>query len=164
MNSKLGSSWVFPFVRASTTDLQALDFNANECDVRFVTAHLDPLQPPLHKRSMYALAQETNLPAVFVDIRHDGAHGEMPSVDTLRDASERALEWLWDHYWDKLEGEVEGLGNDLGLEDEKMGLEGQEVDAEEAGEDEKEEQKVEQVGGWKGWEGPWVGSPIGVVP
>jgi hypothetical protein len=128
----------------------------------FVTAHLDPLQPPLHKRSMYALAQEIKLPAVFVDIRHDGAHGEMPSLDNLRDASVRALEWLWDHYWAKLEGEAGGVGIDLGLKKAGDGIRVGDADVERRGED--GEQRVEQLGGWTVWEGPWLGRAIGVVP
>ncbi len=133
-----------------------------------MTAHLDPLQPPLHKRSMYALAQEMNLPAVFVDIRHDGAHGEMPSLDNLRDASVRALGWLWDHYWAKLEGEegeVGGVGGDLWLKDGgEEGNGGQVGDAEARRGGEEGEQRVQQSGGWTVWEGPWVGRAIGVVP
>ena len=118
-----------------------------------MTAHLDPLQPVLHKRSMYALAQEINLPAVFVDIRHDGAHGEMPSLDILRDASKKALQWLWDYYWVKLEAHPGEVGDE---EDEDAEMEG-EYDLE-------GEQKIQQPGGWTLWEGPWFARPVGVVP
>ena len=117
---------------------------------------------------MYALAQEINLPAVFVDIRHDGAHGEMPSLDNLRDAAVRALEWLWDHYWAQLEGDLGDVGKDLGsrnvekkeddVRERDTGIEGGDEEGEEG------EERVEQTGGWTVWEGPWVGKAIGVVP
>lgn len=78
--------------------------------IRFVTALLDAAQTSKYKVSMYTKAAEMKLPSMFVDIRHEATHGEMPSLPVLRDATGRALEWLWQDYWSKLDEEV---GSDL---------------------------------------------------
>ena len=36
---------------------------------------------------------------MFVDLRHEATHGEMPTLSVLRDANAKALGWLWEHYW-----------------------------------------------------------------
>ena len=51
---------------------------------------------------MYAKAGELGLPAMFVDLRHEATHGEMPTLSVLRDADAKALGWLWEHYWKDL--------------------------------------------------------------
>lgn len=53
---------------------------------------------------MYTKAQQIGLPALFVDLRHEATHGDMPSLTSLRNATQRAMQWLWDDYWEKLEG------------------------------------------------------------
>ena len=54
---------------------------------------------------MYAKAQQMGLPAMFVDLRHEASHGDMPSLTNLRSAARRALQWLWEDYWKTLAGE-----------------------------------------------------------
>ena len=54
---------------------------------------------------MYAKAQQMGLPAMFVDLRHEASHGDMPSLANLRSAARRALQWLWDDYWKTVAGE-----------------------------------------------------------
>ncbi|KAI9830477.1 MAG: rRNA-processing protein las1 [Phylliscum demangeonii] len=66
---------------------------------RFVTGFVDASQTGRYKRSMYHVAQEIGLPTSFVELRHQIAHEEMPSVVVLRRAATRALEWLWEHFW-----------------------------------------------------------------
>ena len=66
---------------------------------RFVTGLLDSQQDSRYKVSMYTKAQQTGLPALLVDLRHDATHGEMPSITVLRTAAPRALRWLWEDYW-----------------------------------------------------------------
>ncbi|KAL6721816.1 rRNA-processing protein las1 [Lecanora helva] len=84
---------------------------------RFVTGLLDSQQDTKYKVSMYAKAQEIGLPALFVDLRHEATHGDMPSLDSLRSATKRALKWLWDDYWrgigDLGEVTANGEGEDL---------------------------------------------------
>ncbi|KAI4205651.1 MAG: hypothetical protein LQ348_001156 [Seirophora lacunosa] len=70
---------------------------------RFVTGMLDSQQDGTYKRSMYDVAKELDLPASFVELRHEAIHGELPSLIASRQAAERALRWLWDHYWRHLD-------------------------------------------------------------
>ena len=51
---------------------------------------------------MYTKASELGLPAMFVDLRHEITHGQMPSLSVLREATEGALEWLRKDYWYKI--------------------------------------------------------------
>lgn len=120
----------------------------------FVTGLLDSHQESKYKVSMYAQAQKLGLPALFVDIRHEAAHGEMPNLINLRTAAERALRWLWDDYWVALvEREVASVvGGVVGL---RTGDEG------EVGGEEGEEE--EQPGGWQRWRGRWTPKPIGLI-
>ena len=100
---------------------------------------------------MYTQAQKVGLPALFVDIRHEAAHGEMPNLINLRAAAERALGWLWDDYWVGLvEREVASVG----------GASLMVVDEGGHGGDEEEE---EQAGGWQRWRGRWDPKPIGMI-
>lgn len=64
---------------------------------------LDSQQDGTYKRSMYDVAKELDLPASFVELRHEAIHGELPSLIASRQAAERALRWLWDHYWRHLD-------------------------------------------------------------
>jgi hypothetical protein len=49
--------------------------------------------------SMYAHAAAIGLPEQFVDLRHRATHDDMPSLEVLRQAAGRALEWLWERWW-----------------------------------------------------------------
>lgn len=67
-----------------------------------MTGLLDSHQSARHKLSMYAIAKTINLPATFVELRHQATHEELPSLNKLRAASQKALRWIWDYYWSKL--------------------------------------------------------------
>jgi ribosomal biogenesis protein LAS1 len=43
------------------------------------------------------------LPLSFVELRHEAAHRELPSLVLLRSYTNRALEWLWDYYWARID-------------------------------------------------------------
>lgn len=73
---------------------------------------------------MFNRASMIGLPLSFVELRHEAAHRELPSLVLLRSYTNRALEWLWDYYWvridqgslstvkigeDRLRGRVKGL-------------------------------------------------------
>lgn len=60
---------------------------------------MDSEQDSKYKVSMYEKAKELALPASFVELRHESIHGELPSLVVLRQAAERALDWLWNDYW-----------------------------------------------------------------
>lgn len=60
---------------------------------------------------MHKIAEAIGLPASFVDIRHQATHQDLPSLVVLRSATHRALAWLWDHYWQKIDqaGDPHGM-------------------------------------------------------
>lgn len=64
---------------------------------------MDSEQDSKYKVSMYDKAKELQLPASFVELRHEAIHGELPSLVVLRQAAERALSWLWNDYWRHLD-------------------------------------------------------------
>lgn len=49
--------------------------------------------------SMYAHASLIGMPARFVDLRHQVAHGEVPDIVVLNRVAVDALDWLWDRWW-----------------------------------------------------------------
>ncbi|KAK6350142.1 rRNA-processing protein las1 [Orbilia brochopaga] len=84
---------------------------------RFVNGLLDPAQKSRFAVSMYNLAQEQGLPASFVDVRHAATHEALPSIGVLRTTASRALDWLWVHYWDRIDasgGVEDGIGENIG--------------------------------------------------
>ncbi|KAL3688417.1 hypothetical protein R1sor_014726 [Riccia sorocarpa] len=58
--------------------------------------------------SVASRAESAGFPRLLVDIRHETAHNELPGLPLLRTASEQALEWLKDRYW---EPQRQALGN-----------------------------------------------------
>lgn len=69
---------------------------------RFVTGLLDGHQDKRRKLSMFSIAKTIGLPATFVELRHQATHEELPSLRKLRNATEKALKWIWDYYWSQL--------------------------------------------------------------
>lgn len=116
-----------------------------------MTGLLDAEQDSKYKVSMYSKAQQIGLPALFVDIRHEATHGEMPSMTTLRQAAARAMQWLWDDYWGHLE---ENRGPAKPTTGHKI----------EGKRDDREGDEDGEVGGWEQWQGQWRSKPIGIVP
>lgn len=122
---------------------------------------------------MYAKAQQIGLPALFVDLRHESTHGDMPSLTNLRSAASRALKWLWEDYWGKLV-EKKGLQSSESMgeavEDvvNPSGNDGSGQFGDDAVEGFKRHENVEsdaasEEGGWKKWQGHWTTRPIGVI-
>ena len=125
---------------------------------------------------MYAKAQQIGLPAVFVDLRHEATHGDMPSLTNLRSAARRALQWLWDDYWKALKGQeaitqrqestttttTPLTRNDLAMQPiSELGYGGEVL-----GRDHKEGEiamppRDEPEVGWQKWQGMWDSRPIG---
>ena len=124
---------------------------------------------------MYAKAQQIGLPALFVDLRHEAAHGDMPSLTNLRGAAKRALQWLWDDYWKGLgEREWPGLkGGVGGLVDNgpsfslMQPIHGGDIgDGAASSAVEKESNWSDsdpETGSWEKWPGYWIPKPIGLV-
>ena len=122
----------------------------------FVTGLLDSHQESKYKVSMYTQAQKIGLPALFVDIRHEATHGDMPNLTNLRSAADRALRWLWEDYWKGLEEQEAALpasgGRTAVLLDEGI-CQGEGL----------EEEEKQQPGGWQRWQGRWTLKPIGTI-
>ena len=90
---------------------------------------------------------------MFVDLRHEATHGEMPSLRVLREACQRALQWLWDHHWRDL-GDGERDGEENMVPNEAVGeREMMEV----------AEQEGEVVEAWETRKGSWRSKGIGIV-
>ena len=79
----------------------------NSAVIRFVNELVEQGQKGLYANSVWKIADQFNLPRFFVDLRHDGTHDSMPTLDTLRWAAEQALLWLQERYWDV---EADGYG------------------------------------------------------
>ena len=71
----------------------------NATVIRFVNELVDRAQKSLFATSITKLADQIGLPRVFVDIRHDGTHDKLNSLELLRWAAGEALKWLEDQYW-----------------------------------------------------------------
>ena len=86
------------------TTISALALRSIYCTAfcRFVTGLLDTTQESYYKVSMYDKARELNLPTSFVELRHEAIHGELPSLVVLRQAAQKALNWLQTNYWNQL--------------------------------------------------------------
>ncbi|CAM8938126.1 unnamed protein product [Rhodiola kirilowii] len=50
-------------------------------------------------KSIAEAAEEIQIPRMLIDIRHEGSHRDLPSLEILRLASVEALEWLKMYYW-----------------------------------------------------------------
>lgn len=46
------------------------------------------------------------MPGSFVELRHEATHEDLPSLRRLQMATEQALQWLWHHYWSKLDASL----------------------------------------------------------
>ena len=82
-----------------TVDERQLRLAYNTAVIRFVNELVDRAQKSLFATSITKLAEQIGLPRVFVDIRHDGTHDKLNSLELLRWASWEALKWLEDQYW-----------------------------------------------------------------
>lgn len=76
--------------------------------VRFVNGLLDPAQQAIHALSMTQLARNIGLPEHYVELRHAATHDTLPTLGTLCDAAEGALDWLFVNYWNLDDVETEG--------------------------------------------------------
>jgi hypothetical protein len=67
--------------------------------IRFVNELVDQAQKTAFASSIAKLADQLGLPRIFVEIRHDGTHDQMTSLELLRWAASEALKWLEGKYW-----------------------------------------------------------------
>lgn len=72
---------------------------------RFVTGFCDigrSKERSLEPSSMLEIAKQIDMPVEFVTLRHEATHQELPELHRLVDATEDALDWLWNVYWSRL--------------------------------------------------------------
>ncbi|KAL7271817.1 rRNA-processing protein las1 [Rhizina undulata] len=89
---------------------------------RFVNGLLDPAQQSQFALSMHTLARNLSLPASFVEVRHAATHEALPSLEVLRTVANRALEWLWAHYWAGVDNGEEGGKKEVEVERARFAL------------------------------------------
>lgn len=70
---------------------------------RFVTGYADLGRRTGPGQTMGDVAKTIGLPAHFVELRHEAAHGEMPSLRRSIEAAEEATQWLWNDYWARVD-------------------------------------------------------------
>lgn len=75
-----------------------------------MTGLLDSHQDKSHKMSMYSVAKTIGLPATFVELRHQAAHEQLPSLTRLRAGATAGLDWIWEYYWKQLTPDDGGRG------------------------------------------------------
>eukprot|EP00002_Diphylleia_rotans_P000140 TRINITY_DN10077_c0_g1_i2.p1 TRINITY_DN10077_c0_g1~~TRINITY_DN10077_c0_g1_i2.p1 ORF type:complete len:498 (+),score=101.78 TRINITY_DN10077_c0_g1_i2:47-1540(+) len=85
----------------SDFDLQARRMMYSMAVTRFVNFIVDNIQLGKYAQSISSLADRMGLPQFFVDLRHDATHSELPSIQSLRYAADRAILWLQDNYWNR---------------------------------------------------------------
>ena len=66
---------------------------------RLVNGLADSGQKGAFASSVFDVAARLGLPRSLVDLRHESAHGALPSLPLLRSAACGALRWLWGRYW-----------------------------------------------------------------
>ena len=113
------------------------------------------------------------LPAMFVDLRHEASHGDMPSLTNLRSAARRALQWLWEDYWKTLAGEETDMQTQVSnLTKTDLSLQplpdSDPVDRDDAEKGHEEEDPTvvaldaqPDFGKWQKWQGVWDNRPLG---
>jgi len=69
----------------------------------FVTGFCDIEQKTMKKVPMVEMARSIDMPASFVELRHEATHEELPSLQRLARNAKLGVEWLWHHYWFKLD-------------------------------------------------------------
>ena len=105
------------------------------------------------------MAKQIGLPALFVDIRHEATHGDMPSLTNLRNAAQTALQWLWNDYWKGL-GETKGMVSENG-----SGIQDRTVHWGAVGRSAEATVNVANPNldseSWTKWQGHWMAHPVG---
>lgn len=89
----------FDFKSSNSLEDRVLRLAYNTSIIRFVNELVDRSQKSLFATSITKLADQIGLPRVFVDIRHDGTHDKLNSLELLRWAALEALKWLENDYW-----------------------------------------------------------------
>ena len=68
--------------------------------IRFVNGIVDSGQKGSVACSAIKIAEQANLPAWIVELRHSATHDQIPCLQMLINAQQQALEWLQQNYWE----------------------------------------------------------------
>ena len=68
--------------------------------VRSINGLADPGQQGIYAESVLSLVSSRGLPAWIVEIRHDGTHNSLPTLQVLRAASSILMKWYYKNYWE----------------------------------------------------------------
>ncbi|CAJ2634291.1 unnamed protein product [Trifolium pratense] len=67
--------------------------------VRLVNATVEKIGTK-EQGSINVRADKICIPRMLIDVRHEGSHRELPSLNVARSASVKALDWLKSYYWE----------------------------------------------------------------
>ena len=68
--------------------------------IRAINGLVDPSQKGLYADSVMSIAAAHGIPSWIVELRHDGTHNQLPSLNVLRAASKHMVKWFYDNYWE----------------------------------------------------------------
>ena len=171
------ASYITAISRYAFTNYQTTNTTAHQLMTpSFVTGLLDSQQDSKYKVSMYAKAQQIGLPALFVDLRHEATHGNMPSLTNLRQAAQRALQWLWNDYWKGL-GDLRDPEKKWASEDHEVVTDGNLGSGQSVHTDKSDNRTMRVIAegpatesnfhsqsrSWEKWQGQWLSNPIGSI-
>jgi ribosomal biogenesis protein LAS1 len=71
---------------------------------KMVTSVCDLEQDSAEKRSMMEQAIKISMPEEWVQLRHAITHGQTPGLHALEDAVKVAVPWMWQHFWNSIDG------------------------------------------------------------
>ncbi|KAI8872888.1 Las1-domain-containing protein [Ramicandelaber brevisporus] len=87
--------------------------------IRFFNGFVDNEQRGKFADNTSKLAERLGMPAWFVDVRHEGTHGKMPSLTILRAAAAQALNWLRNSYWELQNGISSSTSNNTDMNEDE---------------------------------------------
>ncbi|XAR60274.1 hypothetical protein NMG60_11033574 [Bertholletia excelsa] len=67
--------------------------------VRLVNGVIEKMRKK-NELSIAEAADAINIPRMLIDIRHEGSHRDLPSLQLVRLASIKAIDWLKSYYWE----------------------------------------------------------------
>ncbi|ELU17594.1 hypothetical protein CAPTEDRAFT_226006 [Capitella teleta] len=70
--------------------------------VRFINLITEKNQNKMFAKPVHHLAEELGVPEWIVDLRHEATHGNMPTLAIMRTATDFALNWLKEEYWESM--------------------------------------------------------------
>ncbi|KAF9416186.1 rRNA-processing protein las1 [Podila epigama] len=96
------ASFVQVVVRDWTLNLtdQELRLMYSMVFIRFVNGYVDAFQSSKSAKSIaYLAVEKVGMPVWFVELRHTATHDYLPSLAILRSATQQALAWINQNYW-----------------------------------------------------------------